>query len=112
MKLPQAEQAVVPRNKVENYLLDSAHPIGGGKARFFEHFGFGREHWPVLAGALRRHAAENEVADSITDADGTTYVIEGPIETPSGRRPNIRSVWLIETGELAPRLISAYPQSS
>ena len=35
MNLPRAEEAVVPRNKVENYLLDRAHPVGGGKARFF-----------------------------------------------------------------------------
>ena len=111
MKLPQAEQAVVPRNKVENYLLDPAHPIGGGKARFFEHFGFQREHWTLLAEALRMHAVTNNVAEVIKDADGTTCLVEGPIETPSGRRPNIRSVWLIETGDLAPRLISAYPLS-
>lgn len=111
MKLPQAESAVVPRNKVENYLLDPAHPIGGGKARFFERFGFQREHWTLLAGALRQHVGGNDVAEVIEDRDGTTYLIEGPIDTPSGRRPHIRSVWLIETGELAPRLISAYPLS-
>ncbi len=50
MKLPHAEQALVPRGKIENYLLDPAHPIGGGKARFFVHFGFRRANngscWP------------------------------------------------------------------
>ena len=38
MNVPNAEQAVVPQNKVENYLLDLSHPIGGDKARFFLHF--------------------------------------------------------------------------
>lgn len=109
MNLPRAEEAVVPRNKVENYLLDSAHPVGGGKAQFFIRFGFRREEWTVLADALRRHASDNPVADSVSDADGVTYLVEGQLETPSGRKPRLRSVWLIETGELAPRFITAYP---
>jgi hypothetical protein len=29
--------------------------------------------------------------------------------TPSGRRPRVRTIWLVETGELAPRFITAYP---
>ena len=39
---------------------------------------------------------------------GQTHV-EGLVETPSGRRPRLRSVWLVETGKLAPRFITAYP---
>ncbi len=109
MKLPHAEEAVVPRNKTERYLLDLGHPIGGGKAVFFIRFGFRREEWRVLCHALCQHAQENEVTDLVSDADGVTYVVEGPLETPSGRRPNLRSVWLIETGRVAPRFITAYP---
>jgi hypothetical protein len=40
MQLPNADEAIVPRDKLENYLLDLAHPMGGGKARFFPSFGF------------------------------------------------------------------------
>ena len=109
MKLPRAEEATVPRNKVEDYLLNLGHPIGGGKARFFLRFGFRREERNVLAEALRKHARENHVAHSSSDADGVTYLLEGPLETPSGRTPRVRTVWLVETGELAPRFISGYP---
>lgn len=109
MKLPHVEEAVVPQNKVENYLLHLGHPVGGGKAKFFLRFGFSREAWRVLADALRQHARENSVTESSSDADGVTYVVEGLLETPSGRKPRLRTVWLLETGELAPRFISAYP---
>jgi len=109
MRLPSAERAVVPQKKVGNYLLNLKHPVGGGKASFFLHFGFQPANWTLLADALRQHVLENEVADSVTDDDGETYLVEGPLETPSGRRPRIRSVWLVETGELAPRFITAYP---
>jgi hypothetical protein len=55
MNVPNAEQAVVPQNKVENYLLDLGHPIGGDKARFFLHFGFRRKNglpWPTRCACM------------------------------------------------------------
>jgi len=109
MQLPHADEAIIPQEKVENYLLDLAHPIGGGKARFFLHFGFRREEWKALADALRKQAQENPVASSISDPDGVTYLVEGPLETPSRRTQQVRTVWLMEAGELAPRFITAYP---
>jgi hypothetical protein len=109
MKLPHAEEAVVPQRKMELYLLNPSHPIGGSKAEFFMRFGFSREQWLHLAEALRRHARANSVASAVSDADGTTYLVEGPLETPSGRRPRLRTIWLVETGQLAPRFITAYP---
>ena len=109
MKLPGCDSAIVPRRKVEDYLLNLDHPMGGGKAKFFLHFGFQREQWEELATSLLRHAQENPVTESVTDVDGTTYVIEGGLITPSGRRPSVRTIWLVETGELAPRFITAYP---
>jgi len=109
MRLPGAESGIVPRRKVEDYLLNLEHPIGGGKAKFFMRFGFDRERWEELAAALFRHAQENPVTETLTDADGNTYVIEGGLMTPSGRQPRVRAIWLVETGGLAPRFITAYP---
>jgi hypothetical protein len=109
MKLPHAQEAVVPRGKIEHYLLNPGHPIGGSKEQFFRRFGFSREAWHLLADALREHARANQVASAVSDVDGTTYLVEGPMESPSGRRPRLRTVWLVETGKLAPRFITAYP---
>ena len=109
MKLPRAAEAVVPRAKVENYVLNPGHPVGGSKAEFFHHFGFRREDWSALADALKKHALDHPVARRSEDEDGTTYLVEGPLATPSGRVLRIRSVWRVDTGELAPRFITAYP---
>jgi hypothetical protein len=108
-QLPHVKEAIVPRNKIENYLLNSEHPIGSGKAKFFTHFGFRREGWQVLVNALRKHPEGNPIANSMSDADGVISLVEGPLETPSGRLPRVRTVWLQETSALAPRFISAYP---
>ena len=109
MNLPGVKSALVPRSKVEDYLLNLEHPIGGGKAKFFIHFGFRRERWEELAAALRGHAQGNPVADTLEDSGGITYAIEGRMKTPSGRQPRVRTIWLVETNQLAPRFITAYP---
>ena len=112
MKLPGRESAIVPRRKVEDYLLNLEHPIGSGKAKFFIHFGFQRGRWEELGASILRPAQENPVSKTVTDEDGATYVIEGVFMTPSGRQPRVRTVWLVENGELAPRFITAYPLSA
>ena len=109
MKLPRAQDAVVPQDKIEHYLLNPGHPIGGSKAEFFQRFGFSRDQWHLLADALCQHARANSVTNAAADTDGTTCLVEGPLETPCGRRPRLRTVWLVETGKLAPRFITAYP---
>jgi hypothetical protein len=109
MKVPEAESAAIPRSKLEDYLLFLEHPIGGGKAKFFIRFGFQREQWEELASALHEHLQENDVTKMAKDADGITYIVEGKLKTPSGRQPHVRTVWLVEIGELAPRFITAYP---
>jgi len=109
MKLPHAEEVIVPQRKIEHYLLKPSHPIGGSKAGFFGRIGISREQWHLLAEAISRHAQSNPVRSAVSDADGTTYLVEGPLETPSGHRPRLRTVWLVETGKLAPRFITAYP---
>ena len=52
MKLPNAERAIVEREKIADYLLNSAHPDNGGKAQFFFSLGFRVEEWEVLRSAF------------------------------------------------------------
>ena len=107
-KLPQAEQAYVSREKITLYLLNLEHPDGGSKARFFMHEGFTLARWDELADALLEHARTHAVAKTQPIEQGLLYVIEGTLHTPSGKRPNVRSVWLKEPDE-PPRLVTAYP---
>ena len=109
MNLPNADQARVDREKLTEYLLCPEHPDGAGKAAFFRHFGFNREQWPALAEALRQHGVSNPVRQTVESAYGRRYTVSGPLETPSGRTPLVVSVWIIERGWTAPRLITAYP---
>lgn len=107
-RLPSADKVEVSRRKVVAYLMNPEHPDGWGKAAFFSRFGFSRHAWKALAAALRNHVLENDVASVVKTPLGVRYVIEGPIEAPNERTPNVRSVWFQE-GNLPPRLVTAYP---
>jgi hypothetical protein len=109
MRLPNAERAVVEREKIADYLLNAAHRFGASKARFFAEFGFRMEQWEQLAEALREHGRRHEVARVRETGFGPRYTIEGELNTPGSRRPRVRSVWQMDEGAIAPRLITAYP---
>jgi len=55
MKLPNASELIVEREKILNYLLNPMHRYGAAKTRFFTLFGFRAEAWEILADALREH---------------------------------------------------------
>lgn len=109
IKLPNAQLAVVERRKVEEYLLNPNHPLGASKERFFTAFGFRRDSWELLAEALANHGRTYEVVRHRETGFGPRFVVEGPLNAADGRTPTIQTVWQIEAGEVAPRLITAYP---
>jgi hypothetical protein len=109
MKLPNAEQAIIPESKIRDYLLSLMHRDGQSKARFFLRFGFVPDEWHVFASALRRHALTHDVLRVEDSRFGTRYVLEGPLETPDGRSPLIRVVWFLPEEDTIPRLATAYP---
>lgn len=109
MKLPKADQAQVDRGKITEYLLSATHPDGASKAKFFLRFGFHLGNWEILRAALQKHGVECAVVKTVESAFGTRYTVEGALETPDGRNPRLRTVWLVEKGDTVPRLIIAYP---
>jgi hypothetical protein len=109
MKLPNADRLIVEREKIVGYLLNAAHRYGAAKARFFSEFGFRAENWGQLAQALREHGQRHEITKVKQTAFGPRYEVDGPLPAPDGRRPLLRTVWQMDRGKLAPRLITAYP---
>ena len=109
MNLPNAQQARIEREKITNYLLSTNNLDGQSKAKFFSQFGFSIEQWQILADALRDHGASHNVVNTDKTDYGIKYIIDGPLETPDGRNPYVRTVWQIDKGSDYPRLVTAYP---
>jgi|ERR1035438_5723560 hypothetical protein len=112
MKLPHAEAAVIEREKIVAYLLNPRHRFGATKAHFFSSYGFVPEKWELLADALREHGQKHEVSKIVETGFGPRYQVDGELQTPDGRIPRVRTVWQWDKGQLAPRLITAYPSES
>ena len=109
MKLPRADALVVEREKITAYLLNPAHRYGASKARFFAAFGFGAEERGTFAQALREHGQNHAVTKATETGFGPRHEVDGDLIAPDGRRPRVRTVWQLDEGEVAPRLITAYP---
>ena len=109
VKLPNADKAVVERDKIADYLLNAAHPDNGGKAAFFEELGFRRSESKTLAKALQKLARQAEITKSATSPHGEKYVIVGQVESPTGKAANVRTIWIVDKGRDMARLVTAYP---
>lgn len=108
MMLPDGVNARVDRTKVIDYLLSLSHPDGHSKAQFFRRFGFKPEEWQVLAEALRVVGVSNPVVSVVASPHGVRYTVDGSMQSPDGRTPRVRTVWIVERGD-PPRLITAHP---
>ncbi|MCY4009891.1 MAG: hypothetical protein OXF22_09110 [Anaerolineaceae bacterium] len=109
MKLPNAERAIVPKEKITRYLLNLDHEAGHGKAKFFIRCGYQPEQWEILQEALFRHAAAHEVMDEELTQYGKKYIIEGHLQAPNARSYLVRTVWMIDEDKDFPELKTAYP---
>lgn len=106
---PEEQDDASDRDKIVEYLLNREHPDNGGKAEFFIALGFDSDNWHNLATALRSLARESLVSRTVESVHGNKYIVDGRIETPSGRTANVRTVWIIDKAETTPRLVTAYP---
>ncbi len=111
MKLSNSHLAIVEGRKVAEYLLNASHPDNGGKARFFQALGYSAADVTQLAAALRKIAVAGETVDRIDSRHGTKYVVDGRLQSRVEESKNraIRTVWIVESGDDVPRLVTAYP---
>ena len=109
MRLPNGEQAFIPREKLIDYLLSEQHPSGQAKARFFRSLGFDVTHADLLAQQLLTLAQDAEDAVESHSLHGQKYSLIGTITGRHGRSALVQTIWIIEPGDDRPRLVTAYP---
>ena len=108
MKIPNADKAIIPKEKIRDYLLSQFHPIGRFKAVFFQSLGYSSNEWEVLQSDIRR-LVENEVVNTSDTEFGRKFTVRGEISGPFGLHAGIISVWIVLKSEQFPRFITAYP---
>ena len=108
-KVPNFADAYASDWKLAGYLLALEHPDGGPKARFLASFGFLAANVNDLRLALFAHIASFEASASHATDFGMIYEVTGRLQTPDRRNPVVKVVWMIDTGNHRPRLITLIP---
>ena len=108
-QLPGAANAVLDDRKITQYLLNTVHPSGATKAKFFMSLGFSLAHWAELKSALLKHPQNNPVTSQTSSPFGQKFEVSCSLVAPDGRNPCIISVGIIEPPDRNPRFVTAYP---
>jgi filamentous hemagglutinin len=108
--LPRADRAVVPREKLEGYLLNPRHEVGRHKARVFvAALGIHQADWAYLRTQIEAGIVDAPVG-SVRDTQwGRLYEVLVPIEGLNGQTRRVMTVWLVtlESDE-PPRFVTGY----
>lgn len=106
---PLPDNLTIPSDKASKYLLNPDHPKGGSKAKFFLHFGFSPDRLIEFADAIFAQAMGARSFKRCPTSFGLERIeCIGPVWTPSGRKPWIRTVWLVTDPETA-SLVTVVP---
>ena len=108
MKLPNHERAIIPREKIRDYLLSSAHPVGQFKAKFFRSLGYTHDNWVRLQSDIRKVLSNDAIVTEHIEY-GQKYVVTGILQGPSEKSAKIVTAWIILNEEKLPRFITAHP---
>ena len=109
MELPNKISAYVSTSKILDYLLSETHAVGKSKAKFFRSFGFDETNAVQFEQGLVNIAKTEAVTEITETMYGRKYVIDGELKTPNGAVIRLRTVWIIESGDETPRLVTAHP---
>jgi len=107
-RLPNAELAYVPMEKLVNYALSKNHPVGKHKAVVFETvLGITAEDAEFLRDKILEAVLVNDAAPTRRDVFGSRFQVEFDLER-DGRVACIITAWILETDEISPRMTTCY----
>lgn len=100
-KLPGAEDAVIPPEKLYGYALNLDHPDGGPKARNFRDLlGILATDWRFLAEQLRRGVLRAPAFRSVSRTDfGVRFDVITVVKGRNGAIKPVLSAWIVRPGE-------------
>ena len=108
MRLPNGDRAELG-SKLEDYVLNPAHPDGRHKARVFKAaLGITHYNYEALVEALLEAAANSDEVEVVGDNGfGIEYIVRLPVTTHRGSRV-VKARWIVRYGEDIPRLTTCY----
>jgi uncharacterized protein len=107
--IPDADQALIPKEKLYDYALSPAHPTGRHKARVFQSaLGIDRSDWEYLRDQILARIQEAEVREVKTASFGFLYGVPMLIEGLNGETHEVFTAWIRDSDTDPPRLTTLY----
>jgi hypothetical protein len=108
MRLPRAEHARIPTEKLTHYALDASHERGRHKARVFASaLGITASDWRYLHDQILEALPSSAVRGTRITAFGVAYEVIVMIDGLNGATAPVVTTW-ITRGEQPPRLTSTW----
>jgi hypothetical protein len=115
LALPNHQNAVINREKLELYCLDSAHvslvfgkSSGKDKARVFQAaLGFVRADWELLKTRILEELPYQEALLGHEDEHGKRYNVNVPITGPNGQIVTVLTAWIVRPNTDYPFFVTA-----
>ena len=109
--LPNYQNAIIQREKLERYVLDSTNPVGKNKATVFKSaLGFDQSNWQLLEKAILNELPYHEAILGESDIYGQRYNVTFSITGPNGRTASVLTAWIIDRGNDFARFVTAIVQ--
>ena len=108
MKLPNADRAIVEIEKLRDYCLSSNHPRGRHKARVFATaLGITADDAEELRQAILSAVSIEDATPTERDEYGQRFIVDF-VMVRQDRQTDVRTSWIVRSGEDYPRLTSCY----
>jgi Domain of unknown function (DUF6883) len=110
MQLPNYQKAVIPIEKIKDYVLNPDHPIGKHKARVFKAaLGIAAAHADVFVTILKASLARSPAVRGVPDAHGERWTVYHEIIGLNGQEVVVTTVWIFRPVQPdVPVLVSCY----
>lgn len=108
--MPNAREAITPREKFINYSLNPDNPNAKGKAEAYEKgLGYTRENADGLISQVHDYVISYNKPYEVSQSEyGTKYKYRIPVTGPNGKTKNVIAVYQIDKGQSIPRMITNY----
>lgn len=107
---PSPQNAVIPPEKLRDYILSPTHPDGRAKAAYLARLGYCQDEWSRLEADLREQILTREAQLARSSPYGQKYEILGPLTGPNGATAWVRTIWIVLSGAENLRLVTVLPE--
>lgn len=105
-RLPNYGNAVIPRNKVKNYVLNPSKDPN--KANFFANLGYNMQNFKMLISDIKSAVATTKALHYVNKDKFGNDVYQVNVTLGINKKAIVTTGWIVEPGSNVPKLVTLY----